>query len=512
MKQEQLRQHDWSRPIAVARAAGVGILAGGVVGCFRFVIQLGLSQVQYFFGLAHQRPWLLLVWMVVGVVITLIVGRWMKQVPEIKGSGIPEVEGQLMGALDYKWWPVLWRKFAGGILGIGSGLFLGREGPTIQLGATIGQGFAASQRLAGTDRRLMIASGAAAGLAAAFNAPIASSLFVLEEVYHNFSTMVWITALTSAVCSNFVSTVLFGLKPVLYMPYGHMFGMKSYWVLILLGLFLGVLGRLYQVVLLRVGDWYAKIPGLPSQYHAIVAFLLMMPIAWWLPQTLGGGNAIIVGFNHLMPGALSLLGLFVLRFVFSMVSYGTGLPGGIFLPILTLGAILGGLFGQVMVSLHLIAPSYLPDFIIVAMAGYFAGISKAPFTAILLITEMVGTLQHLMPLAVVSLVAYLTVDGLGGAPIYEALLDRKVRPSIPGLLGATDQVEMAVFEGSSIDGLQVRQVNWPKHSLLTGVRRGGKVWVPNGDTILHAGDLIVVTVDRSQRADVYRHLQLLAQS
>ncbi len=202
MKQTETKKWDLSRIYAVGQGVLVGLMAGVVVSCFRLLISRGLLFVQWFFGQSHQHPSLLVVWLVLSVILALITGRWLKQVPDIKGSGIPQVEGQLMGELDYHWWPVLWRKFVGGVLAIGSGLFLGREGPSIQLGATVGQGFAATQKITGNDRRVLIASGASAGLSAAFNAPIASSLFILEEVYHNFSTMVWITALASAIAAT----------------------------------------------------------------------------------------------------------------------------------------------------------------------------------------------------------------------------------------------------------------------------------------------------------------------
>ena len=115
--------------------------------------------------------------------------------PNISGSGIPQVEGQLAGLLEVKWWSVLWRKWIGGVLAIGSGLFLGREGPSIQLGAMVGQGVAKGLHLPKTKERCLLAGGAAAGLANAFNAPIATSLFVVEEIYHNFSPFVWTTSL-----------------------------------------------------------------------------------------------------------------------------------------------------------------------------------------------------------------------------------------------------------------------------------------------------------------------------
>lgn len=495
MKTKQTKEWDLSRLYAVAQGIVVGLLAGVVVSLFRLLISNGLKLVTWFFGQAHEHWWLLGIWVLISLCLTLILGRWLKQIPDIKGSGIPQVEGQLMGELDYHWWPVLWKKFIGGVIAIGSGLFLGREGPSIQLGATVGQGFAAKRHLSGVDRRIVIASGAAAGLSAAFNAPIASSLFVLEEVYHNFSTMVWIAALASAIAADFVSTVFFGLTPVLHITYLRALPLSQYGWLLLLGVLLGLLGRLYQIVVLRVGNWYAKLKWLPDEYNSIIAFVLLIPIGWFVPQILGGGNSLIVSIGGNAPEVWVLLLIFVLRFVYSMMAYGTGLPGGIFLPILTLGAVFGGFFSQLMVSWGLMPAAEVPIFVIAAMAGYFAGISKAPFTAILLITEMVGTLHHLMPLAIVSLIAYMTVDLLGGAPVYAAMLDRLLQHRQQTQTTPLKQISFSVFVESSLAGKQVREVNWPQGALLVELQRGEKVLIPHGDTIIRVGDILVLNVE-----------------
>lgn len=126
--------------------------------------------------------------------------------------------------------------------GAGAWVVSRTEGPSIQLGASVGQGLAAGFKLSGTDRRLLIASGSAAGLAAAFNAPIAGTLFVLEEVYHNFSPLVWLTALAGAIGSDFVSLNVFGLVPVLHLSYSRSLPVSSYWHLILLGILWACLG------------------------------------------------------------------------------------------------------------------------------------------------------------------------------------------------------------------------------------------------------------------------------
>ena len=499
---------DLTRFGAIGRGVLVGLIAGVVVSVFRFCIEYGLKLVQWIYGQILATPWLVLPWIGVSVVVALILGLMVKHEPDIKGSGIPQVEGQLAGELDYAWWPVLWRKFVGGILGIGSGLFLGREGPSIQLGATIGQGVAEKLHRKGADRRSLIAGGAAAGLSAAFNAPIASTLFIVEEVYHNFSPIIWTTALASAIASNFISLNFFGLVPVLHIPYGQTLPLSQYGNLIGLGIFLGVFGYLYQNVTLTMPSWYAKL-RLPSWLDGLVPFLLVIPIGLLWPQLLGGGNAVILNIAAHTPVLTALIGIFVLRFVFSTISYGSGLPGGIFLPILSLGAILGGIYAETMVALGWMPQQFVTNFIIFAMAGYFAGIGKAPFTAILLITEMVGTLHHLMPLAVVSMTAYLVVDLLGGAPIYEALLEKLTQPKLPEHSGVQDRLEFPIFEGSVLEGHQVRDFKWPRESLLIAIRRGERQVIPHGDTLMRAGDTLIILTDRSNRAWVHHAIDHL---
>ncbi|WP_203649666.1 ClC family H(+)/Cl(-) exchange transporter [Secundilactobacillus yichangensis] len=509
MNDTKPKKIDFSRINAVAQGILIGLIAGVIVSVFRLLISHGLQLVQWFFRQANHNPWLLVIWVAVSILLTLLIGHWIKETPEIKGSGIPQVEGQLMGEVEYKWWPVLWKKFAGGVLAIGSGLFLGREGPSIQLGATVGQGFAASRKISGNKRRILIASGASAGLSAAFNAPIASSLFILEEVYHNFSTMVWITALASAIAADFVSTFFFGLTPVLHIDYVHVLPLGQYGWLILLGLLLGLFGRLYQIVVLRVGSWYHKFKLLPDEYNSLIAFILLIPVGLFLPQILGGGNQLIISIGGQAPGIMVLLIVFAVRFIYSMMAYGTGLPGGIFLPILTLGAVLGALFGQLLVAFHLASTSLVPIFTITAMAGYFAGISKAPFTSILLITEMVGTLHHLMPLAVVSLIAYLTVDVLGGTPVYAAMLEKSLKKAHHGQSVPVTQLEFPVFENAIMDGKQIRDVNWPDGTLLVEIKRGERVIVPHGDTVIRLGDTLLLNVPQKKLSHIRQKMKRL---
>ncbi|MDG9688473.1 chloride channel protein, partial [Streptomyces sp. DH18] len=129
-----------------------------------------------------------------------------KNEPMISGSGIPQVEGVLLRELDMTWWKVILGKFFGGVLSIGSGLSLGREGPSVQLGAAIGQGFSKVFRRIKIEEKYLITSGASAGLAAAFNAPLAGAMFALEEVHKNFSPLILLSALSSALSADFIAS------------------------------------------------------------------------------------------------------------------------------------------------------------------------------------------------------------------------------------------------------------------------------------------------------------------
>lgn len=488
----------------------VGILSGAVVSTFRWSIGQLLTIFQGAYVTARHNIIIFLALLVLLAVMGLLVANFLKKEPNISGSGIPQVEAQLAGEMEMNWWSILWRKFVGGILSIGPGLFLGREGPSIQLGSAIGQGFSEVTKETGVFRRVLIASGAAGGLAAAFNAPIAGAMFVLEEIYHNFSPLVWVTALASAVSSNLVALYVFGLTPVLDIPYKQSMPVGMYWHLILLGIVLGLMGRLYQVVLLAMPSWYEK-TKIPRYLQGLVPIILILPIGMMFPQLIGGGNSIITSLNGWGSSMTFLLGLLALRFIFSMISYGSGLPGGIFLPILNLGAIIGAIYAVFMHQIGLLPAGFESNLIIFSMAGYFACIGKAPFTAIILVTEMVGSLQHLMPLAVLSLVAYIVVDMLNGAPIYESLKERLNVDSnyLNRVSKFNDRLEMPIFEGSTIDGKYIRDIPFPKDVLIIAIYRGEAQIIPKGDTVIKAGDRIVMMVNAAKRVKIRNEINHL---
>lgn len=512
MKQSQQIQKEFqstSKSILsqVARGALVGVVVGAIVSSFRFFIEHLFNFVQQLYKNLDHSPLNWAAILILYLCIILLACQFIKKNSNVKGSGIPQVEAELKGLLQIDWWSTLWQKYILGILAIASGLMLGREGPSIQLGAMGGKGLAKKLALSPVEERALIASGSAAGLAAAFNAPIAGLLFVVEEVYHHFSRVFWVSTLAASLVANFVSLNVFGQTPILNMP-DHIphIDLSSYWIFLAMGIFLGLSGYLYEIAVLNIGRVYEKLGNwlhVTAPYRSIFAFLLILPIGFYFPHLLGGGHHLVLDLAHIPLSVQTLFLYFAIRFIWSMISYGSGLPGGIFLPILALGSVLGALVAAVLLQLGLIQPNQLPLFVILGMSGYFSAISKAPLTAMILVTEMVGDIRTLMPIGLVTLTAYITMDLVKGAPVYEAMLEQ-LMPEVTSGSDVLTLIEIPVSE--KIAGRQVRDLDLPRDLLITTHQHNGKNSTVHGSTRLYLGDSIYLVV---KETDIGRVKELL---
>lgn len=407
----------------------VGLITGFVVATFRWIIDQTLQILAHLYPYMRAHLIALTAYVLFSIGLGFIIARLLKgHLFDVVGSGVPQIEGVLMNAHWMQWWPVLWRKYVIGLLAICPGLFLGREGPCIQMGAAIGQGLAKEcYHSTRQETVLLMSCGVAAGLSAAFSAPLAGALFLLEEITFSFRPRVWLTALAAAIASDEVTLLFFGTRPCLWLPIRQNLPRQTYLPLIIFGLILGLLALLYQYCLLNSHYWYGKLPHLPRNYQALIPLLLVIPIGLWEPRLLGGSHVLInlvaqmPRFPQWGPLAGILLAFFAVRFVFSMVSYGAAVPGGIFMPILVLGALLGALAAIPMIEFHLMPAANFVNLVVIGMAAYFGAIEQAPFTAVCLLTEMVGTIEQVLPMLIVTFVAYTVTETLGGRPIYAAL-------------------------------------------------------------------------------------------
>lgn len=491
-----------SRRAHFVRAAIIGIVSGVVALAF----QWALFQVEEGRTLAlerlHQHPtWGWMVLPGIGALLGAVAG-WLttRYAPEAAGSGIPHVKAVLHHLRPMRWGRVLTVKFGAGLASLGAGLSLGREGPTVQMGAAVADAVNKLLKVPRRSRSQLIACGAGAGLASAFNAPLAGFIFVIEELQRELSPWTYGAALVATVCADIVTRSFTGQMPSFHFTGYETPPLTALPLFVVLGVAAGGAGVLFNRGLLGTLKWFQAPRKFPMWAWPAVVGLIAGLVAWWMPEAVGGGHytaeRILRGF-HAAPELLGFVALlFAVKFAMTMISYGSGAPGGIFAPLLVLGALLGLFTGM-------IGGSFFPDlartpaaFAVVGMAAMFAAVVRAPLTGIVLILEMTGNYEQLFALAVACLMAYITAEHFRDKPIYEALLDQDLRRK--GIHPVEESepvlVDLVVEPESPMAHKKVRDLRLPPGCLLVTVRRAGREMVPGGETRLSIGDQLTVIV------------------
>ncbi|OUP01778.1 ClC family H(+)/Cl(-) exchange transporter [Sellimonas sp.] len=498
--------------IMIGEGLLVGIFAGFLVLLYRISLTYASGWMNQILSYAKGHPFRIAGWFVVLFCMAVIVGLLVKWEPMISGSGIPQLEGEMTGKLTQKWYKIIPAKFVGGFLCLQAGLALGREGPSIQLGAMMGKGISRFLKRGKTEEKFLLTCGASAGMAAAFQAPLAGVMFAMEEIHKNFSAAVFISAMTASVAADYITSQALGMKPVFEFEIASNLPQKYYIFLIALGIILGVMGVFYNWFTLKVQWIYKKIPFPGTISKVMVPFGIAGILGFTVPEILGNGHSLIDQMTHEKMVFGTLLMLFILRFLFSAVSFGAGVPGGIFFPMLVLGAFVGCIFGYVCTDLFGIPEIFINNFVLLSMAGYFTAVVRAPMTGIILIFELTGSLSQMLSLSVVTIVSYLTAMLLKSEPIYESLLERilegmHVETEKDGGEKVLDYY--AVTEDSAVSGKQIRDILWPEHCLLVAVKRGEKELIPKGRTRIMTGDIIITMTDEEHNGEVYDKMRRL---
>lgn len=470
------------------RALLVGLVAGGVAVAFRIALAAAHGARNGLLDFAHQWPtlgWIIPVFVTaVGAAASVWLVR--RFAPETAGSGIPHLEGVLHRLRDLRPGRVIVVKFLGGILALGSGLVLGREGPSVQLGGAVGAAIADRVGRDKRDRLTLIAAGAGAGLAAAFNAPLAGLIFILEEVQRDFRPLIFGATFLAAAVATAISQSVSGPFPVFEVinfpapPISLLLGFA------LVGVLCGGFGSLFNRALIGALDGADRIATDTTRAVMLAAGVgaVVGAFAWMSPEYVGGGHDIS---EVLLDGdfALTVIPLlFGVRFLLTVASYGTGAPGGIFAPLLVLGALVGLGIGEIAVELFPATGAAPGAFAVVGMAAFFAAVVRAPLTGIVLIVEMTGSYALMLPLLVACFCAYIVAETFRTPPIYESLLERDLQRSGIVQPEAPIVAEFQVRPDAPMAGLQVRELGLPRGCVIVTVRDGQKEIIPQADTRL----------------------------
>ncbi|VUS88960.1 H(+)/Cl(-) exchange transporter ClcA [Klebsiella pasteurii] len=428
----RLIQRDKTPLAVLLMAAVVGTLAG-LVGV-AFEKSVNWVQNLRIGALVEVADHWFLVWPLAFILSALLamVGYFLVRrfAPEAGGSGIPEIEGALEELRPVRWWRVLPVKFIGGMGTLGAGMVLGREGPMVQLGGNLGRMVVDVFRMRSPEaRHTLLATGAAAGLSAAFNAPLAGILFIIEEMRPQFRyNLISIKAVfTGVIMATIVFRIFNGDKAVIEVGKLSNAPVNTLWLYLILGMIFGCIGPLFNTLVLRTQDVFQRIHGGNIKKWVLIGGLIggSCGVLGLIQPTASGG-----GFN-LIPIAAAgnfsvglLLFIFIARVITTLLCFSSGAPGGIFAPMLALGTLLGTAFGMAATPLF---PAYHLDagtFAIAGMGALLAASVRAPLTGIVLVLEMTDNYQLILPMIITCLGATLLAQFLGGKPLYSTILQR----------------------------------------------------------------------------------------
>lgn len=488
----------------------VGLLTGLVAVPYHFLLQLFFNYRKAFFTASppwyYHIPLFLFLWCVLYFVASLV-KRW----PFISGGGISQTRGAINGRIEYKHsFRQLLAKFAGGVLTLSSGLSMGREGPSVQMGSYIGDLVSKWGRILSGERKQLLAAGAGAGLAAAFAAPLAATTLVIESIERFDAPKTAITTILAGVVAGLIASTLFPLNPyrdiqAIVPDLSPLMHLKLY---ALFAVIVSVFGKFYSLLML-----YAKriFPAIKQpEYLKLLGLLVMAYIISLTVTDLTGG-----GEQFLMEQAKGgnedlywIAGMMLLHMVFTVFSFSSGLPGGSFIPTLVTGGLLGKLYALVLVHQGVIGMENVSYVMLIGMAAFLVAVVRTPITAIILITEITGHFEVFYPSIVVGGLTYYFTELLEIKPFnvmfYEEMINKPFFREQSRLILNVEVMAGAYFDGKAVDTLDL-----PNHCVIKNIHRDRKDITPAGQTIL-PGDQLTIELDAQDIEKLYEPLISMA--
>ena len=501
-----------------------GIFAGVVVTFYNICTSYGEQYSRQVYALLLANPAFIPLLFAVLAAGAVVIGTLVKFVPMIRGSGIPQTEGACRGKFPFNWYVTLCSMFAASLACVFLGLAAGSEGPSIEMGGCAGEGAGRILRRNYMMRRLQIAGGASAGFAVAFNAPVTGMIFALEEAFKSFSPQVFVSAAVSVITALAVRT---GIRSALGMsvgfamegfvfPEGMDFPGFGYVALASLVVALAAVAFYYAVAGCK--KVFKKITFFKGTGKFIIPFVVSGAFGLITVYAMGGGH----NFIHSLAtggtgvfGDISVLGaglicslavIVLLRFVMMTLYMSCGVPCGVFIPMLAVGAGLGALLSALFVQAGMEA-AYVDYIVIISMSVFFTTFVRAPVTGLFMVFELTGQFTNLLPALLGVVIASLVAEVCRTEPGYENNLHAFIRDE--GFADREKPVRLTVRvqPRSLADGGRINKLIWPSNGLVTAITgTDGAQIVPSGGTRMQAGQIIEFECTSADEREVEEYL------
>ncbi len=497
-----------------------GIFAGAIATLFNIFAHHGEEISRNCYAYIRSNPLFIPVLLFALLGVAFLLGVAVNISSVIRGCGIPQAEGATRGGVKFTWWRDLILMFTACLLSVFAGLSIGPEGPSVFIGACAGDGVATLTKRNQMIKKYQITGGACTGLAVAANAPLTGIAFAFEEAYKRITPEVFICSFTSVIFGMLTRYILYGM---LQMETASAFGsyifqtmdLSAYGYALGAGVVCGLVGvgfYKFSFFLRRLfGKIRCKKDTLSHAVRITIAVLLGGCVSLLAVEAMGGGHHLIekIGSGSVtqvekifsLPLVLTLLVILLLRFCITSVNIASGIPCGIFIPMLAIGACLGALLNQLWIKLGM-PKEYCDLMVMLCMAAFFTTVVKAPITSIVMICEFTGSFAHLLPVIIAVGIGYFLGEMFRTDSIYEDLLVEYEKETGIRENAVREVFTLGVTKGALADKRQVRDILWPSGARVKEIERGEEKILPEGDTVLHGGDIltIVVKTDDPDRA------------
>ena len=489
-----------------------GLFTGGLIFLFKLAVSRVVPFSAKLYSVAEEKLIYLPLLLIGAALLAVISAVILKLAPDCKGGGIPTSVTLLRGLTDFNWIKSIFLLFPSAILTYLVGVPLGTEGPAVQMGTAVGRGTVRviAKKHPAHDRYIMT-SGASAGFAAATGAPLTGMLFAFEEAHGRFNSMLFMSSAVSALTSTAVMRFLCptaGISPSLFhLHIASVMPLKNAWICAVIGLFCAAVAGVFAEIYGKVHNLSSSfISSLPTAVKVGFVFVLTALAGYFCREITGSGDHIIEELfeGHVNPSLLIIL--LCVRGIILIVANNIGITGGLFVPNLCFGAIIGALCGKAAISLGLLPGEYYIICVITGIVSFLAACSKTPLMALAFCIEALDGASNLIPVAVGITVAYMAVEALAIHDFTDIVIDSKLKKAYRGKTKKTVDITMTVKEGSFAEGKQVRDILWPPRCTVLSVHKKPSTH-HHSHTGISAGDELELHFETYNREETLRILE-----
>lgn len=467
-----------------------GVVTGFIIFLFQLAADWVVSLSETIYSVVRSKPEYLPLLLVGALLLGIISVFAVKLLGIAKGGGIPTAIALMRGLIEFRWLRSIFAVFGSALVTFFAGIPLGNEGPSVQMGTAIGRGTVRlfSPKNTAWDRYIMT-GGASSGFAAATSAPLTGIFFILEEAHRRFSPMLFMSAasavLSSTAVLEFLHSNFHSAHTLLPFDITVRLDIKYLWAVAIVGVICGTVAILFTKTHVIIGNFLKKRLSNISLYIKIPSiFILTALIGFFASEILGTGRSLISEMVYGNGAWYMLLIYFAVRAILLMLANNLGITGGLFVPSLTFGAIIGSLSARVLTELGVLPEEFAPVIVIIGITAFLSAFSRIPITSVIFAIEAMNGLVNILPIALGATLSYAVIEIAGISSFNDSVIEAKVDYENTGKEAHLIDTSFTITPNAFVIGKEIRDILWPPTCVITSVRKNSN----SHTSLLEAGD------------------------